>query len=86
MMVLRTLYLGGSNLSMKMKIAVEIENTDGLKEIKPIVIYTEIPARVGKGLRRSSSGVFFSSSGTGTSRNLSNHWNSFRSEKSCYYR
>ena len=28
---------------MKMKITVEIENADGLKEIKPIVIDTEIP-------------------------------------------
>ena len=28
---------------MKMKITIEIENADGLKEIKPIVIDTEIP-------------------------------------------
>lgn len=28
---------------MKMKITVEIENADGTKEIKPIVIDTEIP-------------------------------------------
>ena len=28
---------------MKMKITVEIENADGSKEIKPIVIDTEIP-------------------------------------------
>lgn len=28
---------------MKMKITVEIENAEGLKEIKPIVIDTEIP-------------------------------------------
>lgn len=28
---------------MKMKITVEIENADGKKEIKPIVIDTEIP-------------------------------------------
>ena len=31
---------------MKMKITVEIENADGLKEIKPIVIDTEIPAEL----------------------------------------
>ncbi len=28
---------------MKMKITVEIENADGLKEIKPIIIDAEIP-------------------------------------------
>ena len=35
---------------MKMKITIEIENIDGTKEIKPIVIGTEIPEF--KGLKK----------------------------------
>jgi len=37
------MYLCGGILSMKMKITIEIENVDGTKEIKPVVIDAEIP-------------------------------------------
>lgn len=35
--------MNGGALSMKMKMTVEIENTEGTKEIRPIVVDTEIP-------------------------------------------
>jgi hypothetical protein len=42
MMVIRSIFYGGT-LIMKMKITVEIENDDGSKTIKPVVVDTEVP-------------------------------------------